>query len=134
MSLPSQTERRVSNPPADRPLMIFDGDCNFCRRWILRWQKATAGRVDYRAFQEIASQFPEIPREAFEQSVQFIEQDGRVTVGADAVFRALDFSPEKKLLPSVFRCVPALMPLARAAYRFVARHRKFFSKITHLLG
>ena len=86
---------RVANPPAERPLMVFDGDCGFCRYWIGRWRDATGGRVDYEPYQKVAAGYPEIPQGAFEKAVQFIETDGRVTSGADAVFRALGYASEK---------------------------------------
>ncbi len=72
-----------------KPLLIFDGDCHFCRRWVERWREMTAGAVEYAPFQEVASRFPEIPREAFENAVHFIERDGRVYRAAEAVFRSL---------------------------------------------
>jgi hypothetical protein len=31
---------RVSNPPP-KPLMIWDGECHFCKRWIERWREIT---------------------------------------------------------------------------------------------
>jgi predicted DCC family thiol-disulfide oxidoreductase YuxK len=86
----------VRHPPPDRPLLIFDGDCNFCRRWIARWEKGTGPCVDYVEFQKIGGRFPEIPRTAYEQAVQLIELDGRVLSGADAVLRLLDFAPQKR--------------------------------------
>ena len=72
--------RSVRDAPA-KPLLIFDGDCHFCRRWIERWRDLTAGAVEYASFQEAAERFPEIPREAFESAVQFIETDGTVFSG-----------------------------------------------------
>ena len=51
---------RVSNPPP-KPLLIWDGDCDFCRLWIERWREMTAGKVDYATYQEAADRFPEIP-------------------------------------------------------------------------
>ncbi len=88
----NQSAAQVASHPA-KPLMIYDGHCNFCKFWIIRWQQATAGRVDYAASQEprVREQFPEIPRERFEESVQFIETDGRVYSGAEAVFRSLTY-------------------------------------------
>src|SRR5256885_10825247 len=43
---------------------LFDGDCNFCKLWIKRWQQTTGDRVDFLPFQDpqIAEHFPEIPR------------------------------------------------------------------------
>ena len=49
----------VVEKPA-RPLFIYDGECNFCKFWILRWQRFTRGRVDY-----VASQEPQIARTDF---------------------------------------------------------------------
>jgi len=73
--------------------MIYDGDCNFCKFWIVRWRETTGDRVEYIESQDprVAEQFPELPRERFETSVQLIEPDGRVCSGAEAVFRALRY-------------------------------------------
>jgi predicted DCC family thiol-disulfide oxidoreductase YuxK len=135
MSAPSsqQPVRRVSSPPAERPLMVWDGECRFCARWVERWRDSTGDRIDYRTLQEAAPRFPEIPRADFEGAVQLIEPDGRVTGGADAVFRALDFSPKKKRVLGLLRALPGFDGLARRAYRFIARHRMLFSALTSLL-
>ena len=57
-----------------KPVLIFDGDCNFCRRWILRWQQATGERVEYIPFQDptVAQRFPELTRERCEQAVHHL--------------------------------------------------------------
>ena len=81
-----KTIRRVREAPA-RPLMIYDGDCGFCREWIARWRRLTGGRVDYATAREAAARFAEIPREEFDRAVQLVEPDGRVSSGAEAAFR-----------------------------------------------
>src|SRR2546423_1726508 len=68
---------KVANPSL-KPLMIWDGECHFCRRWIERWRAITAGEVEYATFQEIGDRFPEIPREQFQRSVVLIEPSGEV--------------------------------------------------------
>lgn len=111
------------------PLLIYDGDCGFCKRWIARWRKLTGNRVSYRPFQEFEDQFPGISRAAFEASVQLIEPNGEILTGADAVFRALDYAePKPKLL--WFQRFPGFMPIARRAYSFIASHRMLFSWLT----
>ena len=45
----------------DRPLLIYDGECSFCRFWVDDWKDLTGDRVAYAPFQEVADQFPEIP-------------------------------------------------------------------------
>ena len=67
---------QVANPPS-KTLLIYDGDCDFCRRWIERWREITAGAVDYEELAGAAVRFPEIPRDAFVHAVKLIETDGR---------------------------------------------------------
>ena len=95
-------------PP--KPLLIFDGDCHFCRRWIERWRCLTAGSVEYASFQEVAERFPEIPREAFEKSVQFIETDGTVFGGAEAVLRSLGRKHNRNWMMWAYQHVPVSPP------------------------
>jgi predicted DCC family thiol-disulfide oxidoreductase YuxK len=118
---------RIQHPPAERPLMIFDGECNFCRHWIHRWQRLTGPRVDYGEFQELAVRFSEIPRASFVGAVHWLELDGRVFRGADAVFRLYDFIGRPPWFVRWFRRVPGFWPIARAAYALVAWQRTFFS-------
>jgi predicted DCC family thiol-disulfide oxidoreductase YuxK len=82
--------------------------------------------VDFCAYQQLGDRWPEIPRAAFAEAVQLIELDGRILGGADAVFRVLEFSDEPSWLIRMLRRIPGFMPLARAAYRFVAAHRSWF--------
>src|SRR2546426_560382 len=128
----ARPQRHVADPPKDRPVMVFDGDCNFCRYWISRWREKTEGRIDYEPFQKIAGDYPEIPREAFESAVQFIEPDGSVTSGADAVFRALGYAGKSRMARMAWR-VPGFGYFAERVYRFIARHRTAFSLVTRVL-
>ncbi len=124
----------VAFPPA-KPLMIYDGDCNFCKFWIIRWQQASEGRVEYAASQEarVAQEFPELPREQFDQAVQFIETDGQVYSGAEAVFRSLTYSRFWQWPFQLYRDVPGVKPVTERAYQFVARRRELFSHLTRVL-
>lgn len=129
-----QAATEVASRPA-KPLMIYDGDCNFCKFWVNRWQRSTGGRVDYMQSQEplVAERFPELPRERFENSVQFIETDGRVYAGAEAVFRSLGYSWIRGWPLWLYQKVPGVAALTEWGYRFVARHRTGFSRLTRLI-
>ena len=124
--------RRVAAPPA-RPLLLFDGDCGFCRRWILRWKVLTGDRVDYAPSQEAGSRFPEIAVEDFRRSVQLVLPDGRVFSGAEAVFASLSFAPRGGRFLSVYRRVPGFAALTEWIYRLIARHRGAASALTAAL-
>ena len=112
--------------PPSAPLLVYDGDCSFCKRWVARWKKLTGERVAYLPFQEVGKNISGIPRAVLEASLHLVEPGGRISKGADAVFRTLEFAqPKSKFL--WLRRLPGFMPLARLAYDFIARHRSFFS-------
>jgi predicted DCC family thiol-disulfide oxidoreductase YuxK len=123
---------RVREAPS-KPLLIFDGNCHFCRRWIERWRELTAGAVEYAPSQEVAERFPEIPREAFEGAVQFIETDGTVFSAAEAVFRSLGQKRSRRWMIWCYEHVPGFAAITEVAYRLVARNRQTASFCTRLL-
>jgi len=128
----TQSDLRVTNPPT-KPLMIWDGECHFCRRWIERWREITAGEVDYTTYQEAAHRFPEIPLEQFQRAVAFIEPDGQTFFGAEAVYRSLRYQGSRKWLAWSYDRVPGFAAISETAYNFIARHRGLGSSITRLL-
>jgi predicted DCC family thiol-disulfide oxidoreductase YuxK len=123
---------RVTNPPS-KPLVVFDGDCRFCRRWIERWREMTGGAVEYEPYQETAIRFPEIPREHFEEALHFIDRDGIVYRGAEAVFRSLGKVRGGRALIWCYEHVAGFALVTETAYRFVARNRRLASFFTRLL-
>ena len=127
-----KTSLRVSNPPT-KPLIIWDGECHFCRRWIERWREITRDAVDYATSQESAERFPEIPREQFERSLIYIETDGSVFLGAEAVFRSLRSRSSRKWLAWSYDHVPGFAAVSESFYRIIAFNRRFASAITRLL-
>ncbi|MDB6032152.1 MAG: hypothetical protein JWM16_2490 [Verrucomicrobiales bacterium] len=128
MGVVGNVERR----PA-RPVMIYDGDCHFCKKWVARWRQATGGKVDYIPLQgpEKDERFPEIPRAHLEAAVHLVEPDGSVYRGAEAVFRALAIRSSWPL--RAYQSMPGVQQTTEAGYRFVASHRTFFSMLTRLL-
>jgi predicted DCC family thiol-disulfide oxidoreductase YuxK len=123
---------RVSNPPP-KPLMIWDGECHFCKRWIERWREITVGEVDYATYQEAAARFPEIPVEQFKRAVAFIEPNGEVFFAAEAVYRSLRYRSSRKWLAWSYDHVPGFAGISETAYKFIARHRGLGSTFTRFL-
>ena len=114
-------------------MLIWDGDCDFCRLWIGRWRDMTAGEVDYATYQEEAGRFPEISSNDFKRSLVFIQPDGVALIGAEAVYQSLAYSPSRRWLVWSYDHVPGFAAVSETSYRFVARHRKFASTLTRLL-
>jgi predicted DCC family thiol-disulfide oxidoreductase YuxK len=128
----NESHLRVSNPPP-KPLMIWDGECHFCKRWIERWREVTAGKVDYATYQQAATRFPEIPIEQFKRAVAFIEPDGEAFFAAKAVYRSLRYRSSRKWLTWSYDYVPGFAGISETAYKFIARHRGLGSIFTRLL-
>lgn len=115
-----------------KPLMIFDGDCGFCRRWIARWRELTNDGIDYAPYQEVAGRFPEIPLETFTRAVQLVEPGGRRSRGAEAVFRSLSYAPHRAWMLWCYQHVPLAALVTEWAYGLVASHRPSAERVTQL--
>ena len=72
-----------------KPLLIYDGDCGFCRYWIARWKVKTSDQVEYQPYQEVFNQYPQISLQQFQSAVQFIDINKNIYSGAEAVLRLL---------------------------------------------
>lgn len=114
---------------APLPVVVFDGDCGFCRRCVLWLRARTGERVDYRPYQEVHAQFPQVEPAAFARAVHLIDTDGRASSGATAVARVLRFAPGWGWAPLVHRFVPGAAWISERAYRIVADHRVGFSRL-----
>jgi AmmeMemoRadiSam system protein B len=88
-------------------LLLFDGDCGFCRFWVARWRAMTRGQVDFAPAQQEASRFPQVTEEAWKRSMQLVTPEGAVYGGAEAAFRALAYAPEHRWMLAVYRRLPA---------------------------
>jgi predicted DCC family thiol-disulfide oxidoreductase YuxK len=118
----------------EKPVLIYDGECRFCCKWIERWREMTGDAVDYRPSQEAADEFPEICREEFAGAVQWVEPDGSRARSADAVFRALATSTRLgKGLLWLYRRVPPFAWASETFYRLVAKNRPVGTLTTALL-
>ena len=124
-------QARGQAPAADsppRPLLVFDGDCGFCRTWVARWHRLARGRVDVAPSQEVAHRFPHVPTEQYDLSVVLVEPDGTSTFAAEALLRTLALGGTTS--PSwCYRYVPGASFLLERAYRFVAHRRGLFSRL-----
>src|SRR5437899_3984438 len=130
--MPNNSSLRVSNPPP-RPLLIWDGDCDFCKLWIERWREITAGKVDYATYEQAAHQFPEIPRDEFRRAMAFIEPGGEAFLAAEAVYRSLGYRSSRRWLAWSYDHVPGFAAISETAYNFIACHGGLGSTITRLL-
>jgi len=124
---------RVSTLPP-QPVLVYDGDCDFCRYWMLRWRARTGKRVRYLAFQndEVARLFPSLMTNTIRQAVHFIETDGRVYRAAHAVLRLRTYGGKTALL-RLYEQVPGMRWLSETVYCLIARCRGHLYRVSVLL-
>ncbi len=118
----------VQQPP-ERPFLIFDGECSFCRAWVEYWKQLTDG-VLYVPYQEIGDRFPEISGQEFAAAVHLVLPSGEALSGAHAVFQLLALVPGKRSLLWLYERVPGFALVADAGYDWIARHRSFAYQFT----
>ena len=115
----------------DRWLLVFDGDCGFCRGSVARvLDRDRDDRILARPFQ--ASGVLEeagLTRGQAERAAWLVAPDGRRWSGADAAARVLRLLPgwagAGRLLGA-----PPFVWIARAVYRWVADHRPLTARLT----
>jgi predicted DCC family thiol-disulfide oxidoreductase YuxK len=122
--MPDEPENRKLT----RPLLLFDGDCGFCRFWVARWRAITRDQIDCVPAQQEAARF-RIPEESWSRSVQLVTPEGANYAGAEAVFRTLAYSPRHRWTLSAYKRVPGARAATEWAYRLVADHRPLFSRL-----
>jgi predicted DCC family thiol-disulfide oxidoreductase YuxK len=116
-----------------RPLVLWDGECSFCRAWVERGRQVIGERVEWATYQEAGHRAPSVPREQFARAVHLVEPGGRITRGAEAVFRALALVPGRGLALWLYRDLPGFAPVSEACYAWIAAHRPFADRVTRTL-
>lgn len=117
---------------AERPVLVYDGDCGFCRKWVERWRGATGDAVEYLAQQDPACgrRFPKLTAEALRESVHRVDPGGRVTSGAEAVLLTLGQARRWRWFARVWLGGGWRLRFAEWVYRRVARNRALLSRLT----
>ncbi len=126
-----------------RPVLVYDGDCGFCKAWIDLWREFTGNAVNYVSSQsldaEVKERNPLVRKSDFDESVVLILPTGEIYRGAEAVFRTLLRSLGSwtgiwaKILWLAYQYLPGFRGLSEWSYRLVARNRSFFSTLLHSL-
>lgn len=120
----------VSNA-SQTPVFVYDGECGFCLRWIALWRELTEGRVEFSPASD--KRFPEIPEADCDRSSQFIDTDGKVYTGAEAVFRMFRYAHGKGAWLWAWRHVRGFEQLSEWVYARVAANRSKLSRLNRLL-
>ncbi|MEI8292696.1 MAG: DCC1-like thiol-disulfide oxidoreductase family protein [bacterium] len=115
----------------NKPLVVYDGGCAFCSKWIGKSARVTSDSIDYLPSAQAARLFPQIPGNEFERAVQLIRPDGSRCSGAEAVFEVgAPHSLVARFLLRAYRRGGILRAVVDFAYRFIAANRKTLAFLT----
>lgn len=129
-----QDVERTAYAPRERPVMVWDGRCGFCKYWISVWKSKTGEKLLYQTYQESASDFGDIPEEKFREAVRLIEQDGQVYGGPDAAFRSMFYYPQPiTFWHKLYRKVWLFRKISDYGYWFVTSHRPFMLTLSKMM-
>lgn len=112
-------------PAPARPIVVYDGDCPFCRRQIDRFRRLDrAQSLDFTPKQTdgLFDRFPKLGEGDFNTGMRFIEVGGNIQVGADAVYQIFRRLPRYRTIAWLYR-VPLLHTLCKWGYAWIARNR-----------
>ena len=137
LPLPMDIPHPMARPSPDetnahRPVLLFDGDCGFCRFWVDRWQRQTRGTIDFEPSETIPDDHPVLKTADLDAAIHLVEPDGRVTQGAEAALRVREIGMNRPRLARLYRRSPHFAGLSEWAYRRIARNRPFFSCLTRI--
>lgn len=116
-----------------KPLLVFDGDCTFCRYWVDYWIKITGDKVNYEPYQNVADDYQQISIEEYQRAVQYITPEGHVSSGAEASFKTINNGDGYGIWLWLYNWLPGFSWLAEWGYSFVSKRRNLFFGISKFL-
>lgn len=117
----------------EKPLLIYDGTCGFCKRWVTRFHAVTKSGFTYAPYQEAACRYPNVPAEEFSRAAQCFEADGTRHSGADAMLFALSTGTGPQWPYKIYQRYSFIRSVTDAVYGIIARNRSLASAIDRFL-
>lgn len=111
------------------PIMLYDGDCGFCRHWVEKWRLITGKSLQYQPYQKVITGYPQVTENECRKAVRLIMPDGAVFSGAQAVFKAFALAGKCESLLWLYEHIPLFGPLSEFVYQSIARSRRLLSKL-----
>jgi len=112
----------VSSEPDGRAVVVWDGDCTFCRRWASRWYTLTGDTFAWTTLQSNEDCLT-IERTELEAALHLVEPEGTHVRGAEAVFTILARGGIRRWPLWLYRHVPGFKACSETGYAWIARHR-----------
>ena len=123
---------KLTKYPPNKNILIWDGDCGFCKFWKTRWQQKTEGKVAFETYQNSSKKFSDIPLKEFKKASRLIEIDGKIYSGPDSAYRSLWHAGNKKW-HQLYSSNHIFRNLSDNGYNHIAKNRSFYFKLTKIL-
>ncbi len=104
-----------------KPVLLYDGECGFCRRRVEGLRARVGDAVAFEPYQRATGL--DIPEADLVRAVHFVDGNGEVSSGAEAVLRARAAGGRRGALLWMYGRVPGFARVAEWGYRWVARNR-----------
>lgn len=111
-------------------MMVFDGNCGFCRYWVVKWMKISGTEVEYKPYQKVAVNFSDIEEIHFKEAVRYIALDGTVYSGPEAAYITYYNKNKVPFLYTWYMEKNWFRKFSDVTYQWVADHRNFMSKVS----
>jgi predicted DCC family thiol-disulfide oxidoreductase YuxK len=115
-----------------KPVLYWDADCSFCRRWDDRWQADSAGSVEYRTLQSAPPDVVAAAGGVPFARIVLAHKDGSLVTGAGAALEALAAGGrDGQWAEKLYRRFPPFRVAAEYFYAWVAGHRRLCGALTN---
>jgi len=118
------------NPP--KPILVWDGECNFCRLCAERFDSHVENKVDSIPYQSLHRKWPQAPAEDYVSAVYLFTPAGKSYRAAAAIYRFYAEYPWRGWAFWAYKRFRWFAVLSEWGYRFVANNRKIFGRLVRV--
>jgi predicted DCC family thiol-disulfide oxidoreductase YuxK len=125
-----QSIEKTAYYPKNKPLMVYDGNCGFCKYWVIKWKEISGDQVDYISYQRSHHRFKDIDEIHFKEAVRLIDTDGTVYNGPDAAFMTFYLKGQVPFLHQWYISYQWFRRVFDLLYQWIADNRNYLFKIS----
>ena len=111
--------------------MVWDGDCEFCRKFAERFESSADSDVEFIPYQSLHKKYPKSPKLDYEKSVVFFTSTS-VTIGAEAIFSFFNVIG-KKWPKKLYENFSLVSKVSEFFYSCIAKNRRLFGFFSRML-
>ncbi|MDX2226359.1 MAG: lipase maturation factor family protein [Verrucomicrobiae bacterium] len=112
-----------------KPMLIYDGDCEFCIKSARYLQGASLYKIQIAPYQEVGMAYPQIPYGDFRASVKFVDEHCNYYSAAEAVYMAVSYNPALIWLIWIYHNNRFFEEKSEKLYKWIADNRPSVSSV-----